>query len=147
MRKTEYANIGETLYTDELANGLRLCVVPKKGFRSFFAAFAADYGGDCRVFTQALLVRTAALILFVKDDVHPVVDHLALPGLTVAHFFVEVQVSGLLQDGVQTPMPGAVDLFGGSDRGLRISIASVLRHDPEGGRSAFCCRPVCRRSG
>ena len=51
MRKTEYANIGETLYTDELANGLRLCVVPKNGFRSYFAAFAADYGGDCRVFT------------------------------------------------------------------------------------------------
>ena len=51
MRKTEYANIGETLYTDTLPNGLRLCVVPKKGFRSYFAAFAADYGGDCRVFT------------------------------------------------------------------------------------------------
>ena len=51
MRKTEYANIGETLYTDTLPNGLRLCVVPKEGFRSYFAAFAADYGGDCRVFT------------------------------------------------------------------------------------------------
>ncbi len=51
MRKTEYANIGETLYTAELDNGLRLCVMPKKGFRSCFAAFAADYGGDCRVFT------------------------------------------------------------------------------------------------
>ena len=34
MRKTEYANIGETLYTDTLPNGLRLCVVPKEGFRS-----------------------------------------------------------------------------------------------------------------
>ena len=51
MRKTEYPNIGETLYTDTLPNGLRLCVVPKKGFRSFFAAFAADYGGCARVFT------------------------------------------------------------------------------------------------
>ena len=51
MRKTEYANIGETLYTDTLPNGLRLCVVPKKGFRSFFAMFAADYGGAARVFT------------------------------------------------------------------------------------------------
>ncbi len=51
MRKTEYPNIGETLYTDTLPNGLRLCVVPKKGFRSFFAAFAVDYGGDCRSFT------------------------------------------------------------------------------------------------
>ena len=51
MRKTEFQNIGETLYTDTLPNGLRLCVVPKKGFRSFFAAFATDYGGDCRSFT------------------------------------------------------------------------------------------------
>ncbi len=51
MRKTDYPNIGETLYTDTLPNGLRLCVVPKKGFQSYFAAFAANYGGDCRRFT------------------------------------------------------------------------------------------------
>ena len=51
MRKTEYSNIGETLYTDTLPNGLRLCVVPKKGFQGYFAAFAADYGGAGRVFT------------------------------------------------------------------------------------------------
>ena len=50
MRKTEFNNIGETLYTGELSNGLRVCVLPKKGFRGYFAAFAADYGGDCRNF-------------------------------------------------------------------------------------------------
>ena len=50
MRRTEFNNIGETLYTGELSNGLRVCVLPKKGFRGYFAAFAADYGGDCRNF-------------------------------------------------------------------------------------------------
>ena len=50
MQKTEFKNIGETLYTGELPNGLRLCVLPKKDFRGYFAAFAADYGGDCRNF-------------------------------------------------------------------------------------------------
>ena len=51
MQRIEYKTIGETLYRDELPNGLRLCVLPKKGFRGRFAAFAADYGGDARVFT------------------------------------------------------------------------------------------------
>ena len=51
LRKTEYPHIGETLYSGELPNGLRVRVVPKKGFSSCFAAFATDYGGDCRDFT------------------------------------------------------------------------------------------------
>ena len=50
MKKHEYPLLGETLYTDTLPNGLRLCVVPKPGFRSFFAAFATHYGGAHRRF-------------------------------------------------------------------------------------------------
>jgi len=50
MQKHDYARLGETLYTDTLPNGLRLCVIPKPGFRSSFAAFATDYGGVHRRF-------------------------------------------------------------------------------------------------
>ena len=50
MQRHDYPRLGETLYTDTLANGLRLCVLPKPGFRGSFAAFAANYGGAHRRF-------------------------------------------------------------------------------------------------
>ena len=50
MEKTEYKNINETLYTAVLPNGLRLCVVPKRGFSTFYAVFATHYGGAHRRF-------------------------------------------------------------------------------------------------
>lgn len=37
MQRHDYPNIGETLYSAELPNGLRLRVVPKKGFATFYA--------------------------------------------------------------------------------------------------------------
>ena len=40
MNKKEYPQIGETLYSDELPNGLRLFVAPKPGFAKSFAFFA-----------------------------------------------------------------------------------------------------------
>lgn len=50
MDRREYPNIGETLYSSLLPNGLRLNVVPKKGFSTRYAVFAADYGGAHRRF-------------------------------------------------------------------------------------------------
>ena len=51
MKKTDYAAIGETLYTTVLPNGLPVYVVPKPGYRKSFAVFAANYGGADRNFT------------------------------------------------------------------------------------------------
>ncbi len=51
MRKHEYPGLGETLWTGVLDNGLELRVVPKKAFSTFFAAFAANYGGAHRRFS------------------------------------------------------------------------------------------------
>ena len=51
MRITNYEAIGETLYEETLPNGLRICVVPKRGFQSSYAVFATDYGGAHRRFT------------------------------------------------------------------------------------------------
>lgn len=50
MNRIDYPNIGETLYTDELPNGLTLLVAPRKGFTKTFAMFATRYGGADRRF-------------------------------------------------------------------------------------------------
>ena len=51
MKLEQYKNIGESLYSATLPNGLRLRVIPKRGFRTFYAVFAANYGGAHRRFT------------------------------------------------------------------------------------------------
>ena len=50
MKKTEYASIGETLYTSVLPNGLPVFVITKPGYRKTFAIFATNYGGADRRF-------------------------------------------------------------------------------------------------
>ena len=50
MESKRYSAIGETLYSETLPNGLRLLIVPKPGFRSRYAVFAANYGGAHRRF-------------------------------------------------------------------------------------------------
>ena len=51
MECKAYPRLGETLYSATLPNGLELRVVPKPGFRSRYAVFAANYGGAHRRFT------------------------------------------------------------------------------------------------
>ena len=50
MTENRYDNIGEILYTGELPNGLKIMVVPKPGFSSFYAVFGTNYGGAMRNF-------------------------------------------------------------------------------------------------
>ena len=50
MERIEYKNIGEVLHIATLPNGLKLRVVEKPGFGSYYAVFAADYGGAHRSF-------------------------------------------------------------------------------------------------
>ena len=62
MKKTEYRSIGETLYSGELENGLKIFVIPKKGFNSFYAVFGTHYGGSMRRFEiNGETSRTAAM--------------------------------------------------------------------------------------
>ncbi len=51
MQLNQYKNIGESLYSATLPNGLRLRVIPKPGFSTFYAVFATNYGGAHRRFT------------------------------------------------------------------------------------------------
>lgn len=50
MQNREFPRLGETLYTGVLPNGLVLHVIPKPGFCSSYAVFAANYGGAHRRF-------------------------------------------------------------------------------------------------
>ena len=51
MQRIEYPATGDVLYTGTAQNGLRIRVLPKKGFSGFYAVFATDYGGTYRRFT------------------------------------------------------------------------------------------------
>ena len=53
IRTKRFENVGETLQTAVLENGLHVCVVPKKGFSSFFACFGTYYGAVQRSFDLA----------------------------------------------------------------------------------------------
>ena len=59
MRKVSYDRLGEVLYEDRLANGLRICVIPKPGFARKYAFFAANYGAiDTSYLLEGKPVRT-----------------------------------------------------------------------------------------
>ena len=50
IEKIEYKSVGETVYTGELPNGLKIFVVKKPGFSSAYAVFGTHYGGAMRRF-------------------------------------------------------------------------------------------------
>ena len=50
IRSYEYKNIGETYKSAVLSNGLEIRVLEKPEFRTYFAAFAVNYGGADMVF-------------------------------------------------------------------------------------------------
>jgi len=50
MNSKYFSTTGETLYTDTLPNGLRICVIPKPEYMLSYAVFAANYGGAHRRF-------------------------------------------------------------------------------------------------
>lgn len=50
MRLNEYTRLGERVYTEQLANGLTVFVIPKPGFSKSYAYFATNYGGVDRRF-------------------------------------------------------------------------------------------------
>ncbi len=50
MHSKHYPELGETLYTETLENGLVIQVLPKRGFQRCYAMFATNYGGADRRF-------------------------------------------------------------------------------------------------
>ena len=45
MTKYEYNDIKETIYFEELDNGLKVYIVPKKDYDKTFGIFTTNYGG------------------------------------------------------------------------------------------------------
>ncbi|SQC69186.1 Uncharacterised protein [Listeria fleischmannii subsp. fleischmannii] len=44
MEKIEFKQVNETVYQERLENGLRVFLLPKKGFSKTFAIFTTNYG-------------------------------------------------------------------------------------------------------
>ena len=57
MKKTVYQRLGETLYSERLPNGLRICVIPKRGFARKYAFFVTNYGSVHTAFTLDGILR------------------------------------------------------------------------------------------
>ncbi|MBR0161019.1 MAG: insulinase family protein [Oscillospiraceae bacterium] len=45
LQRIDYPSTGDVLYSGTAANGLRIRVLPRKGFSGFYAVFATSYGG------------------------------------------------------------------------------------------------------
>lgn len=52
LARTEYPAAGESVYSGELENGLRVLVLPRPGFLKKYALLAANFGGAAPGFTQ-----------------------------------------------------------------------------------------------
>ena len=50
IQTKRYDSVGESFQRAVLENGLRVCVIPKKGFSSYFACFGTYYGSAMRSF-------------------------------------------------------------------------------------------------
>lgn len=50
MEKKTFDNLGETLFTETLPNGLKISILPRENFNKSYAVFATNYGGADRRF-------------------------------------------------------------------------------------------------
>lgn len=86
MNLIYYKNIDETLYTGELENGLKIFVVPKKGFNKKYAFFATRYGGCDRRFKLGgqWIDTPAGIAHFLEHKLFDMPDYNALAAMTAS---------------------------------------------------------------
>lgn len=53
MKELRYDRLNETLYTETLDNGLKVCLLPKPGFSKTYAVFSTRYGSQDNHFRRA----------------------------------------------------------------------------------------------
>ena len=79
MQTHRYENVSETLYTQTLANGLRVLVVPKPDYHETYALFATNYGSiDTRYVPQAgneFVQDPAGIAHFLEHKLFEKADH------------------------------------------------------------------------
>ena len=71
------------------------------------------------------------LILLIIYNIRPIIDLFDLSGLMIPHLLIQMQVSFLLKNCIQTPVIGPVYLFCCYHSGLSITSVSVFLHDPD----------------
>ncbi|MFC6253249.1 EF-P 5-aminopentanol modification-associated protein YfmH [Secundilactobacillus hailunensis] len=88
MKSKHYSDLGETLYSETLDNGLRVYLLPKAGFHKTYAVMTTDYGSIDQSFvpldgTEAV-TQPAGIAHFLEHKMFEKADHDAFD--TFAHF-------------------------------------------------------------
>ncbi|MTV82995.1 EF-P 5-aminopentanol modification-associated protein YfmH [Secundilactobacillus folii] len=88
MKQQHYSELGETLYSETLANGLRVYLLPKKGFHKTYAVMTTDYGSVDQSFVPLgetkPVTQPAGIAHFLEHKMFEKADHDAFD--TFAHF-------------------------------------------------------------
>lgn len=88
MKQQHYSDLGETLYSETLSNGLRVYLLPKAGFHKTYAVMTTDYGSVDQSFVPlnqtAPVTQPAGIAHFLEHKMFEKADHDAFD--TFAHF-------------------------------------------------------------
>lgn len=86
MNELKFPNIGETLYSETLPNGLTVLISPKPGFSRSFAFFATNYGGAMRRFSLGgrMIDTPAGVAHFLEHKMFDTPDGNALAALSAS---------------------------------------------------------------
>lgn len=88
MKQQHYSDLGETLYSETLSNGLRVYLLPKLGFHKTYAVMTTDYGSIDQSFVPLgdtkPIVQPAGIAHFLEHKMFEKADHDAFD--TFAHF-------------------------------------------------------------
>lgn len=88
MKEKHYSDLGETLYSEKLSNGLRVYLLPKEGFHKTYAVMTTDYGSIDQSFVPlngtAPVTQPAGIAHFLEHKMFEKADHDAFD--TFAHF-------------------------------------------------------------
>lgn len=88
MKQRHYSDLGETLYSETLDNGLRVYLLPKAGFHKTYAVMTTDYGSIDQSFVPLNgtepVTQPAGIAHFLEHKMFEKADHDAFD--TFAHF-------------------------------------------------------------
>ncbi|MCH5462056.1 insulinase family protein [Lactobacillus sp. LC28-10] len=88
MKQKHYSDLGETLYSETLSNGLRVYLLPKTGFHKSYAVMTTDYGSIDQSFVplngSKPVTQPAGIAHFLEHKMFEKADHDAFD--TFAHF-------------------------------------------------------------
>src|SRR5699024_11700799 len=79
MKKQTYPHIGETLYFDQLENGLTVFLLPKREMAKTYGIFSTNYGSIDQTFTpighKDQITITEGIALFLEHKLYEIQDY------------------------------------------------------------------------